>query len=87
MPGCNPLWSGSGSKPTCDNSSTTPTFVPPKLSVIPSGWSELGCYTEGSGGRALRGANLVDAQAMTKQKCISFCASKGFKISGVEWCK
>lgn len=45
-------------------------------------WSSQGCYAD-TGARVLSGYRMVDG-AMTAAKCQATCASKGFKIAGVE---
>lgn len=82
LPGCNPIWHGTGPKPTCD-STTTPGLVGTQEALM-TGWTEIGCIAEGTNGRALNGPSTVDP-AMTKNKCASFCASKGFQYAGIEW--
>ncbi|KAH8082838.1 WSC-domain-containing protein [Cristinia sonorae] len=84
LPGCNPLWTGTGAKPTCTGAIPTPALVDTQVPLL-AGWSKIGCIAEGKNGRALTGAQLVDAQGMTINKCASFCASKGFPYAGVEW--
>ncbi|TBU27996.1 WSC-domain-containing protein [Dichomitus squalens] len=84
LPGCNPFWDGTGTKPACPNANAaTPSLVaaqPP----LPSGWNEIGCIAEGTNGRALTGASTTSPN-MTKAVCADFCASKGFKLAGVEF--
>lgn len=52
---------------------------------VPVGWVQAPtfCVAEGSRGRALVGASFAD-NAMTWEKCTTFCAGKGFAIAGVE---
>lgn len=55
----------------------------------PTGWSYVQCGTDAEQ-RALNGANYLD-QALTINKCLTFCSSKGFSIGGVQvgvecWC-
>ncbi|TFK85981.1 WSC-domain-containing protein [Polyporus arcularius HHB13444] len=84
LPGCNPIWDGTGSKPACPNADAgTPSLVPAQT-PLPSGWSEVGCIAEGTSGRALTGASLT-SKTMTRAVCADFCASKGFKLAGVEF--
>ena len=70
--------------------SQTSTPSPPSSTSAPSGWTYVQCGTD-SDQRALTGATFVDATGMTINKCLSYCATKGFKIGGVEvgaecWC-
>ncbi|KAJ3218621.1 hypothetical protein HK099_004992, partial [Clydaea vesicula] len=52
--------------------------------TIPSNYKDIGCYSEGKGGRAFsRGKNL-NADDMTKEKCSSFCSDLNFNFSGLE---
>lgn len=83
LPGCNPVWNGNGARPAC-GSTPTPGMKGTQ-EVLSSGWTEVGCIAEANNGRALTGAQLVDAAAMTKNKCAQFCQSKGFKLAGIEW--
>ncbi|KAG8905538.1 hypothetical protein FRC00_013187, partial [Tulasnella sp. 408] len=84
VPGCNPIWSGTGPKPTCSSNPPAPAFKSPQ-SVLPAGWTAGKCMTDGPGPRVLQGASLVDSKGMTRAKCAEFCDSKGFKYAGVEW--
>ncbi|KAI0074287.1 WSC-domain-containing protein [Panus rudis PR-1116 ss-1] len=83
LPGCNKIWSGTGPKPTCNPNPPTPGLTSTQQ-PLPVGWTELGCIAEGTSGRALTGASTVDP-ALTKAKCATFCAGKGFKYAGVEY--
>ncbi|TFK82879.1 WSC-domain-containing protein [Polyporus arcularius HHB13444] len=82
LPGCNPLWDGTGPRPTCPGL-PTPSLVPAQTS-LPSGWTQVGCIAEGSSGRALTGASTTSS-TMTRASCASFCASKGFSLAGIEF--
>ena len=83
LPGCNPLWVGTGAKPTCNPPKTNPGFVSVKT-PLPAGWAEVGCTVEGTTGRALTGASTT-SPTMTKAVCANFCASGGFPYAGVEY--
>ncbi|RPD60379.1 WSC-domain-containing protein [Lentinus tigrinus ALCF2SS1-7] len=84
LPGCNPIWDGTGSKPACSNPNAgTPELVAAQV-PLPSGWSEIGCIAEGTSGRALTGASTTSPN-MTRAVCANFCASKGFKLAGIEF--
>ncbi|RDX43613.1 WSC-domain-containing protein [Lentinus brumalis] len=82
LPGCNPLWDGTGPRPTC-SVLNTPSLVPAQT-PLPTGWTEVGCIAEGTNGRALTGASTT-SPTMTRAACASFCASKGFALAGVEF--
>ncbi|KAG8905518.1 GTPase-activating protein [Tulasnella sp. 403] len=84
IPGCNPIWTGTGPKPTCSTPPATPAYVTVQ-SKLPAGWTVSKCMTDNAGKRALSGASLVDPVGMTQAKCATFCESKGFKLAGVEW--
>ncbi|KAL4253019.1 hypothetical protein ABKN59_002192 [Abortiporus biennis] len=71
LPGCNPLWVGTGPKPTCNPAPPTPGFGSVKT-PLPSGWHELGCIAEGTSGRALSSASITDPN-MTKAVCANYC--------------
>ncbi|KAJ7291038.1 glyoxal oxidase N-terminus-domain-containing protein [Mycena rebaudengoi] len=59
--------------------SSTP--VPP---VLPAGWSFNGCVQEPSSGRTLTNYSFIDS-AMTIDKCVATCHTKGFRIAGAEF--
>ena len=42
------------------------------------------CYQEGTTGRALTDARLIDDFHMTVEMCINFCEPKGYGLAGVE---
>ncbi|KAM5541685.1 hypothetical protein V8D89_004666 [Ganoderma adspersum] len=82
LPGCNPLWNGTGARPTCSG-----LPVAELISVqtpLPTNWSEIGCIEEGASGRALTGASTTSPN-MTRAACAAFCAGKGFALAGVEY--
>ncbi|CAL1698952.1 unnamed protein product [Somion occarium] len=84
LPGCNPVWDGTGTKPACPSAGATPSLGGTQEKLA-TGWTEVGCIAEATNGRALTGAQLVDATGMTKNKCAQFCQSKNFKFAGIEW--
>lgn len=43
-----------------------------------------GCYSEGSNGRALRGASDAN-DTMTVNSCVKYCLGKQFRYAGVEY--
>ncbi|KAK1757402.1 WSC domain-containing protein [Echria macrotheca] len=68
----------------------TPSHVPRVSSGAGTSWVWTGCYTEVSGGRALKSASLA-RDDMTAQLCASFCGAEGTKMMGLEygrecWC-
>ncbi|PIL30120.1 hypothetical protein GSI_07738 [Ganoderma sinense ZZ0214-1] len=84
LPGCNPFWDGTGTKPACpDPNAATPSLIDAQV-ALPSGWAEVGCIAEGTSGRALTGASTTSPN-MTRALCTDFCASKGFPLAGVEY--
>lgn len=83
LPGCNPVWVGTGPKPTCNPEPPTPGFISPK-SPLPSGWTELGCIAEGTSGRALSAASTTN-DTMTKTLCANYCGGLGYPLAGVEF--
>jgi len=54
------------------------------LPVLPPYWAATGCYTEASSGRSLSAASMSDP-LLTVEKCVSFCASKGYLLAGMEY--
>ena len=84
LPGCNPFWNGTVSKPPCpDPNAPTPALVPAQT-PIPTGWTELGCIAEAPSGRALTWMSTTSPN-MTRAACVAFCAGKGFALAGVEY--
>lgn len=82
LPGCNPIWDGTGSRPTCTGLST-PSLIDPR-GPLPAGWNAIGCIAEGTNGRALSAVSTTNPQ-MTNAMCASFCDSKGFTYAGAEF--
>jgi len=83
LPGCNPVWDGTGTKPAC-GATPTPGLESTQQTLL-AGWSQIGCIAEGTNGRALTGATYTDTVNMTLNSCASYCGGKGFKYAGVEW--
>lgn len=52
--------------------------------VLPSGWAASGCMTEATTGRALLNAT-TSSSSMDTTTCVNYCATKGFRIAGVEY--
>jgi hypothetical protein len=49
-----------------------------------AGWTDLGCWKEGVGERALQGTSLVRAN-MTMGSCVGFCEAAGYRVAGTEY--
>lgn len=52
--------------------------------TIPTGWTEIGCVTEGTTSRTLNGLSYIDS-GLTPEKCMTTCLARGFSLAGVEW--
>lgn len=64
----------------------TPTRNPSTVkSDSGQSYQYVGCYTEGSGGRALSAASTADGSKMTVEFCATFCSGKGYAFFGVEY--
>ncbi|RDW56584.1 hypothetical protein BP5796_13049 [Coleophoma crateriformis] len=52
-----------------------------------SGWSYTGCYIDSTSKRVLSGIEFanVGQHAVTNTKCINYCSSRGYSISGTEY--
>ncbi|WVW86538.1 hypothetical protein I302_108587 [Kwoniella bestiolae CBS 10118] len=89
------IWStcGGSSRINVYRSANAPTSGQPTPlpdSMLPSGWSSLGCMVDDQSNRALTGGS-TSSSSNTVQSCIASCASKGFTYAGVEygqecWC-
>ncbi|KAJ3313405.1 hypothetical protein HDU76_002652, partial [Blyttiomyces sp. JEL0837] len=64
------------------STSATPTPTP---SGLPAGWGYVGCFKEGTSGRALAGMPIPATATMTNEHCATQCLAKGFAISGTEF--
>ncbi|KAH8667438.1 WSC domain-containing protein, partial [Tricladium varicosporioides] len=73
---------GGAVTPGSPGTPTPPPPPPPPPPPSTSGFSSLGCYTEGLHGRTLVGKNFA-SDAMTVEMCALTCA--GFKYFGVEY--
>ncbi|KIW13478.1 hypothetical protein PV08_08666 [Exophiala spinifera] len=64
-------------------------FQQPGNQPTVSNFTFLGCYMEGSSGRALGGSQSYSTSdsGMTVEKCVSTCSSKGYSYAGVEYSK
>lgn len=83
LPGCNPLWFGTGPKPTCEVTPPTPGYMNVS-EPLPTDWSYIGCYGEGTSGRALSG-EFYQLDNMTNSYCASLCASHQMPYAGTEY--
>ncbi|KAI0739627.1 hypothetical protein C8Q80DRAFT_1288255 [Daedaleopsis nitida] len=83
LPGCNPIWNGTGAHPACPPNLATPSLVS-VTTPLPTNWTEIGCIAEGTTGRALTGASTTSPN-MTRAACAAFCQTKGFALAGVEF--
>ena len=83
---------------TCSGNSSQTCGGPSRLSVwnntlykpaeiVPSvgNYLSLGCYAEGTNGRALTGASFTDAANLTVESCVSYCSGKGYRFAGSEY--
>jgi WSC domain len=89
--------STSGKTPSITTTSTgssnitlSQSSILPSPSLSTSGYHFLGCYTEGSGVRALGGSSLVNYNIMTIELCANFCTPAynmyGLEYGGECWC-
>ncbi|KAL3421446.1 WSC domain-containing protein [Phlyctema vagabunda] len=62
-------------------SSTTPSSA---ATGLPTGWKYAGCYTEGTGGRALS-YQQAGGNTNTVESCVSACVGLGYTIAGLEY--
>ncbi|EJF58368.1 WSC-domain-containing protein [Dichomitus squalens LYAD-421 SS1] len=83
LPGCNPLWNGTGLRTECLSDAELPQLIPAQT-PLPTNWSKIGCIAEGTDGRALIGASTTSPN-LTRAACVAFCESKGFALAGVEF--
>lgn len=52
--------------------------------ILPTGWSSLGCVTEGQSFRALKDFAYASS-TMTVESCLEVCKGQGFSLGGLEW--
>lgn len=71
LPGNNPLWVGTGPKPSFDNVAQVPDFINTTI-PLPQGWADLGCHAEPKGTRALTAATMT-SDTMTRNACMGEC--------------
>lgn len=76
-----------GTAPVSTNTGTSSSATASQTSSatgIPAGWKYDGCYTEGTGGRALTKQQAGGA-TNTVENCIATCIGLGYKIAGLEY--
>ncbi|KAI9785690.1 MAG: hypothetical protein M1839_008707 [Geoglossum umbratile] len=87
--GCNMACSANSSQ-ICGGSSRlsvynytlfVPTIIVPSVGT----YQFQGCYTEGSGTRALSGYTFSNSTGMTAELCVGTCKTKGFSCAGAEY--
>lgn len=62
-----------------------PTFKPVDATTI-SDYQSLGCYTEGTSGRAIfYQQHSFDASALTTETCLQVCKSQSFPLAATEF--
>ncbi|WWC67290.1 uncharacterized protein I206_101198 [Kwoniella pini CBS 10737] len=84
IPGNNPIWIGNVTKPSYANYSDDDITYTDFKSVIPTGWSDVGCIAEGTSGRALAAASFANNN-MTRGGCVSWCSDRGYPLAGIEY--
>jgi hypothetical protein len=84
LPGNNPLWVGTGPKPTVPDYEEPKTEYTDFKSVVPEGYAEVGCVAEGPRGRALNAASFSNGN-MTRAVCVAWCRDRGFPLAGIEY--
>jgi len=55
------------------------------ITDLPPGWAAVGCYKEGTTGRALTSASYTDTKNMTVENCVNFCNGQKYIYAGVEY--
>lgn len=64
---------------------TNSGYAPVTFTITNStGWTYLGCYTDGLNARALS-TNIYFDSAMTVEKCLAYCKHQGSLTAGVEY--
>lgn len=89
LPGCNPVQSGpERAKPGQGCPNTVTTIGPPLMpytDVRKRGWKYIGCMKDIQGQARTLPQERKDFQDLTIEKCVDYCASKGYTFSGVEY--
>jgi hypothetical protein len=60
-----------------------PTIIVPSVGT----YQFQGCYSEGTGTRALAGYTFTNSTGMTVELCVGTCKSKGYSFAGAEYAK
>lgn len=87
---CNMPCSGDATQPCGAGSKLslfhTTEITGPQTNPGADGWEHLGCYTEGTTGRALTfGAGGIPNAEMTVAKCTAACRAANYVLAGVEY--
>ncbi|KDN67732.1 putative WSC domain-containing protein [Colletotrichum sublineola] len=77
---------GSGN-PNAGPGGGTPSNAAPKAAPEVSGWTHLGCFKDSPIRTLDCDPSNYFAGSMSNEKCISHCASKGFRLAGTEYGK
>jgi hypothetical protein len=65
---------------------TTPYEGAPRPgTVLPGGWSYVGCYKDNVNDRALSADGYTDPTGMSEGSCMVYCQSKGYNFAGIEY--
>lgn len=75
--------STSSSSPSSTSASTTSSQTS-SATGLPAGWKYDGCYTEGTGGRALS-QQQAGGNTNTVESCINTCVAAGYTVAGLEY--
>ena len=95
LPGCSPLWDGTGSKPACPAGDFQPdisrktgsdgpyTANPTRNFVLPTtpGWKDIGCIRESY--TMLKGLTEFYDQSISQTTCENTCLKNGFNYAAV----
>lgn len=84
LPGNNPLWIGNMTKPSMSNYTEGTTEFTTGRSILPTGWSYVGCTAEAPSGRALSAFQLISPH-MTRAMCALECGKRGYPLAGTQW--
>ena len=91
LPGCNPVQPGPNrASPVTSGCAAAPSIGAGDATffkdLTSQGWGYVGCGQDNYYTRILTGANHAEDD-MTNDKCVAFCASKGFNIAGSEYAR
>ncbi|KAF8534900.1 putative glyoxal oxidase precursor [Trichophaea hybrida] len=76
------VYNANGAASSSSSSSATPTSS--STGSAPTGWTNLGCYTDSVGARTL-GTPMFVGSPMTVELCTAACHSSGFILAGLEY--